>query len=745
MFQQKPMAAALVLALSAPLAHADKTLSTITVTATRTETAAENVAATVSVLERAEIERRLPGDAADLLRNEADVALARDLRRFGATRVNIRGIEDNRVTQMVDGVRLPDFYNGGGPTNFTMNAPGGASPDFLKRVEILRGAASSLYGSDAIGGVVGYLTLDPADLLAPGQRTAARYRISRNGDNDALRHSLMGAWRGESGEALLGYSRATAHAFENMGSDDSHTAKRSLPNPQDIRDQGLLMKFAYRPASGHKLSATLEGRKIDSDVDVLRLATSLPKVSAMSGDDHSRRLRGTVEWQHMPQGAWYERLTAKLYHQDSDTKNYNRQQRERTSATCAASGPVGVNNCLIDQEFLFSQIATGASLQFESGLKLGGQDHLLTYGVDTSRVKTEERRDATVRNQTTGTVGKNLAGDIFPLRDFAIGNTDTIAFFAQDEISGLAGGSLSLTPSLRYDWRRLAPKVDALAQAVLDNIKRKVARQSDGSLSPKLAAMWTFKPGVSAYGQLARGYRVPNYEEVNGAFRNNSQMYSIVPNPDLKAETSVGLEVGLKLNADKLRGQVALYDNRYRDFIASVQLNCPSDPRCVPAPIRMTSMYQNLSRVRIHGAEARAVWDVAPGWKLDGSVAVARGDNRSDGQPLNTVEPQRLSAGLLHDAGAWGAELRLRAAKAVTRTDDSDGAWFRPAGYGVSDLALWWRPMKGTQINLALNNLTDKKYWLWSDIRQSEGRDLTGADFYTQPGRKLSASLSYQF
>ncbi|NVD96903.1 TonB-dependent hemoglobin/transferrin/lactoferrin family receptor [Massilia sp. BJB1822] len=745
MFQQKPMAAALVLALSAPLAHADKTLSTITVTATRTETAAENVAATVSVLERAEIERRLPGDAADLLRNEADVSLARDLRRFGATRVNIRGIEDNRVTQMVDGVRLPDFYNGGGPTNFTMNAPGGASPDFLKRVEILRGAASSLYGSDAIGGVVGYLTLDPADLLAPEQRTSARYRISRNGDNDALRHSLLGAWRGDSGEALVGYSRATAHAFENMGSNDSHTANRSLPNPQDIRDQGLLMKFAYRPAPGHKLSATLEGRKIDSDVDVLRLAASLPKVSAMSGDDHSRRLRGTVEWQHMPQGAWYERLTARLYHQDSDTKNYNRQKRERTSATCAASGKEGVNNCLIDQGFLFSQIATGASLQFESGLKLGGQDHLLTYGVDTSRVKTEERRDATVRNLTTGTVGKNLAGDIFPLRDFAIGNTDTIAFFAQDEISGLAGGALSLTPSLRYDWRRLSPKVDALAQAVLDSIQRKVARQSDGSLSPKLAAMWTFKPGVSAYGQLARGYRAPNYEEVNGAFRNNSQMYSIVPNPDLKPETSVGLEVGLKLSADKLRGQIALYDNRYRDFITSVQLNCPSDARCVPAPIRMTSMYQNLSRVRIHGAEARAVWDFAPGWKLDGSVAVARGDNRSDDQPLNTVEPQRLSAGLLHDAGAWGAELRLRAAKAVTRTDDSDGAWFRPAGYGVSDLALWWRPMKGAQINLALNNLTDKKYWLWSDIRQSEGRELTGADFYTQPGRKLSASLSYQF
>lgn len=745
MFPLKPLSAALLLALGTPHAQADQTLSTITVTATRTETAGENVAATVSVVERADIERRQPADGADLLRDEPDVALARDLRRFGATRVNIRGIEDNRVTQMVDGVRLPDFYNGGGPTNFTMNAPGGVSPDFLKRVEILRGAASSLYGSDAIGGVVGYLTLDPADMLAAGENTALRYRVGHIGANDALRHSLLGAWRSETSEALFGYSRATAHAFENMGSVDTRNASRSLPNPQDVRDQGLLLKFGHRPAAGHKLALTVEGRKLDSDVEILRLAASLPKVSAMWGDDHSKRLRATAEWQHMPKGAWYDRLTARLYRQDADTRNNNHQKRDATSATCAASGPVGVNNCLIAQEFLFSQTATGGSLQFDSALKLAGQEHFLTYGLDTSRVKTEERRDATVRNLSTGTVGKNLAGDVFPLRDFAIGNTDTVAFFAQDEISGLAGGALTLTPNLRYDWRRLSPKVDALAQAVLDGIGRKVVRQSDGALSPKLAAMWAFSPNLSGYAQLARGFRAPNYEEVNGAFRNNSQMYGIVPNPDLKPESSTGLELGLKLRSDTVRSQFAVYDNRYRDFIASVQLNCPSDPRCVPLPIRMTSMFQNLSRVRIYGAEARAVWDMAPGWKLDGAVAMARGENRANGAPINTVEPQRLSAGLLRDAGEWGAELRLRAAKAVTRTDDRDGAWFRPAGYGVSDLSLWWRPAKGAQLNLSVNNLFDKKYWLWSDIRQADARMPTGVDFYTQPGRKLSASLAYQF
>ena len=744
MFQQKTIVGALALAFCAPFAHADETLSTITVTATRTETATDEVPATVTVVGRKEIERRLPADEADLLRDEPDVSLARDIRRFGATRINIRGIEDNRVTQMVDGVRLPDFYNGGGPTNFTMNAPMAASLDFLKRVEILRGPASSLYGSDAIGGVVGFLTLDPSDLLEKDQRAGGRYRIGYNGASDALTNTLLGAWRSESAEALIGYSRTEAHETENMGSLDVSAPNRTLPNPQDIRDQGVLLKLGFRPATGHKLSFAFEGREQDSDVVIRRLVSSLSKVTAMWGDDHTRRVRGTLEWEHKPQVAFYDRLTARLYRQEADTKNLNYQDRTNTGATCSASMGSG-NNCFIEQDFRFSQTATGGGAQFESGIKAWGADHLLTYGVDLSRVKTEEKRDADVWNLTRGTLSKNLAGDSFPLRDFAIGHTDTVAVFLQDEIGGLAGGPLSVTPSVRYDWRRLTPKVDALAQSVLTAINRKVEEQSDGAFSPKLAAMWAVNPTLSAYGQIARGFRAPNYEEVNGAFRNSSQMYGIVPNPALKPETSVGVELGMKLHAQKLRGQFAVYDNRYRDFIASVQLACPADPRCVAAPIRKTSMFQNLSKVRIYGSEVRAAWDFTPGWRVDGAVAYARGENELTKQPINTIDPLRFTAGIARDAGSWGAEARLRAAKAVSRTDDTDGEWFRPSGYGVTDLSVWWRPLKGAQISLAVHNLFDKKYWLWSDIRQADDRNPIGADFYSQPGRTLSASLSYQF
>lgn len=195
----------LLSAFSAPPAVADSELGTTVVTANRHETAIDQISATVTSVSRRDIDRRLPADDADLFRDDPDVAMARDMRRHGATRINIRGIEDNRVVQIVDGVRLPDYFNGGGPTNYTMNAPSGPMIDFLRQVEVVRGPASSLYGSDAIGGVVGYLTLNPDDIAKGDKVYGARLRGGYFGASSGLSGSVIGAFRSERFDVLLGY------------------------------------------------------------------------------------------------------------------------------------------------------------------------------------------------------------------------------------------------------------------------------------------------------------------------------------------------------------------------------------------------------------------------------------------------------------------------------------------------------------------------------------------------------------
>ena len=461
----------------------------------------------------------------------------------------------------------------------------------------------------------------------------------------------------------------------------------------------------------------------------------------MQGEDDSRRVRGSLEWEHKAQAGLYDRLTARLYRQTSDTDNSNIQTRTNTGATCSAVSGTG-NNCVVEQDFFFEQNTTGGGIQLEKAIVAGAYSHFLTWGADLSRVETQEKRDAFVyRNGVPKSPPNTLAGDTFPLRDFANGKTDTLGLFVQDEVGGLFGDKLTLTPGLRYDWRRLKPEVDALAQAVLTATGKEAVEQTDSAFSPKLAAVWRFTPAISGWGQVVRGFRAPNYEEVNGSFRNTAQSYGISPNPDLKPETSIGVELGLRASAAKLRGQVAVFDNRYKDFIESVRLTCPADPGCI-AGLGTTYMSVNLSRVRIYGTEARAAWDFTPGWRLDGAVAYAHGTDESTDQPLNSIEPTRLTLGLARDAGTWGAEARLRAAARKDRVDDSDGTWFRPAGYTTADLSAWWQVHRTARIAASVNNLFDKKYWQWSDIRQADATNPAGVDFYSQPGRNLSVSLS---
>ncbi len=741
-FALDPLAAAVAatLATSSLPAIADQQLRDTVVTATRSAAAIDDLPVTVTTVTREDMDRRLPMDEADLFRDDPDIAMTRDLRRFGSTRVNIRGIEDNRVVTMVDGVRLPDYYNGGGPTNFTMSANPTAFPDFLKQVEIVRGPASSLYGSDAIGGVVGFVTVDPSDIASLEKGYGLRVRGGYSGANNQFSGSFLGALRNERAEFLLGYGEARGHEIENMGKDGSTSRFREKPNPADTLDRGILAKLVLKPSAGHKLTTTIESREQNVDSDIRRLSGSLPRITGMLGDDNNERTRYSLEYEHKPDGLFYDRMVAKAYHQDSKTHNKNYQRRSNTSATCSAT-IAGANQCDIYQDFYFDQTSQGLNLQFESLL---GKDvtHLLTYGVDLMRLDTEELRDATRYNRTTGSVSKSIAGENYPLRDFAKGTTDTLGIFLQDGIA-LVGGRLTLTPGLRYDHTRLKPDVDALAQQVLTALNRRVEEQSYSHFTPKLAAQWKFDEVLSTYGQVAAGFRAPNYNEVNGSFRNTAQLYATIPNGELKPETSVGLELGLRAKAATARGQIAVYNNNYKDFIENIRLNCPSDPSCITG--YTTYQSQNLSKVRIYGAEVRGSWDFQPGWRIDGAVAYAHGDNLEDKQPLNSIEPVRASFGLVRDAGSWGAETRLRAATRKHRIDDSDGTWYRTPGYGVTDLAAWIKPSKDTRVTVALNNIFDKKYWLWSDIRQADATDPVGVDFYSQPGRNVRVAFQADF
>ncbi|MFT3952928.1 MAG: TonB-dependent receptor plug domain-containing protein [Piscinibacter sp.] len=142
-------------------------------------------------------------------RTEPGISVSNSPTPSGAGNFFIRGIGDNRVRLEIDGVRVPDYPGSNvGAGLYTRDF---VDYDSLKRVEIIRGPASALYGSDAIGGVVSFVTKDPGDYLREvGRDWYAGTKLSFNGIDRSFSETFTGAAAAAPGSSCCSIPAATA-------------------------------------------------------------------------------------------------------------------------------------------------------------------------------------------------------------------------------------------------------------------------------------------------------------------------------------------------------------------------------------------------------------------------------------------------------------------------------------------------------------------------------------------------------
>ena len=171
--------------------HAATAVADVVVTANRTVQELNRVAASITVLDQAAIERAQTPAIAELLTQTPGVAYSRNGGIGGVGSVYIRGAEGHHTVILVDGVKLNDPSTTQGGFNF-----GNLTVGDTARIEVLRGAQSTLWGSQAIGGVVNIITAAPStpfegNLLAEaGARGTTQFRAGVGGASDHLNWRL---------------------------------------------------------------------------------------------------------------------------------------------------------------------------------------------------------------------------------------------------------------------------------------------------------------------------------------------------------------------------------------------------------------------------------------------------------------------------------------------------------------------------------------------------------------------------
>ncbi|MGV8916237.1 MAG: TonB-dependent receptor [Pseudomonas sp.] len=728
-------------------------LQQMTVSATRNEQPVNSVPSTVTVHDRAELDRNNVNNIRDLVRYEPGVSVGGAGQRAGTTGYNIRGIDGDRILTQVDGVEIPDSFANGPYAQTHRNY---VDPEIMKRVEILRGPASVLYGSNAIGGAVSYFTLDPDDIIKPGQDVGARLKTGYSSADNSWLNSATVAGRHDDFDGLLHLSQRNGRETESYDDHGGTGLGRTAANPENNRATNVLAKLGWNYGEESRLGLTYEHFKDDTDTN---------QKSAVGGPFGGGQARGFYRSRTGNDTLTRERfgidnsfaLNSLLVDHVKWSLNYQVAKTDQSTEELY-SPPDRI--VMRERDTVYKDKQWVFDAQLDKAFAIADTQHLLTYGATIKQQKVTGLRTgsgtcvAVFRSCRTIGADSPAAGDrVKPTSDFPDPTITIYSLFAQDEIRW---NDWTFLPGARYDYTKLDPHLtqEFLRSADPDGL----GTVSDENktwhrVSPKLGVTYALTEQYTWYGQYAEGFRTPTAKALYGRFENLPQGYSVAPNPNLEPEKSKSYETGLRSNFDSGSFDLAVFYNKYRDFI--------NEDNIVPGATERVFEANNIKHATIKGAEVKGrlnldSFGATQGLYTQGSIAFLYGKNNDNGQPLNSVNPLTGVFGLGYDQDQYGGLLNWTLVKRKDRVNETGVAFnapdgtskqFKTPGFGILDLTGYYKVTDDVTVNAGLYNLTDKKYWRWDDVRGYDSTGEAGAtspanlDRLTQPGRNFGVNV----
>jgi iron complex outermembrane recepter protein len=628
--------------LTIPLGSSAIQIPGVVVTGTGRERAADEVYRPTTVLNGAELRRRLGSSVAATLADEPGIT-----QRYNgpaAAQPVVRGLSGDRVLVLEDGLRTGDVATTAADHAIAIE------PLTAERIEVVRGPAGLLYGSNALGGVINVIRDEVPRTLPErlsGMLSLQVESVNRGGSGGgfvllpighiALRGELSGRMAGET-RTPLGVLPSTDMRGFNAGVGASWIGSGSFFGAA-IRDYGLT----------YGVPGTFNGQTI-------------PGAHPGGVSIEMRRTAARV------QGGLFSRL-GPLSSLEFDG-NYVRFHQD--------------------------EIEQGGFVGTRFGQLLGTANVIARH-----------------RHEAGNLFSEGAFGAFFLGRDFATSGSATGSHPArQFAVAGYGFEELGWHPfrlqlGARYDRTRIEPRSAELGG--LDDVRSRDFGAFSGSVAglADIARGWTV--GVS----LARAFRTPSIEELYSDGPHLADFSYNIGNPDLAAEFGLGLDIFVRAALPRLHGEVSVFRNQVSNFIYHAPVFDPvtGEPVLDPRFRRFPVYRAQQDNSNLLGAEGKLQWELLHRLVMDASASYVQGTRSGDSTPLPFMPPLHGSVGLRYDApgyfvgAGWEGNRRQERLGEFETPTPGSSLWNATAG------VRWSARGQLHSVTLQVRNLGDEVWW----------------------------------
>lgn len=691
-------------------------LGSLVVTASGFAQEVKDAPASISVIGQESINEKPFTNIGDVLRDIEGVNITRG-GKTGGVDIGIRGLESKYTLMMIDGQRLSQNTSGARPNGFGDVDSAFIPPSSaIERIEIVRGPMSTLYGSDALGGVVNVITKkipdkwggqvsvaieEPTDSQYPGGNTTSFYL------GGPIKTNLLGL-------ALMGSFQTQRNAKGTYQS-----AKDEYTPLYKLGGFGERRNFNY----GARLSFTPENQEfvLSYDRGVQRYDNSEGQLGTLHKDVKPGKAGGGYS-DHLR----FTRDRVGLTHRiDLDSVVVESGVLWDQTKTIGRLNPISKSPKPHDglpRDIKYSNIIFNNKWMFALG------NHFISAGMQ-------------YRHQA---LKDNLVESPLDVKQHQW------ALFAEDE--WMMNDDLIATFGLRYD-----------------------KNEDFGShFSPRAYLVWNIDDNWQVKGGVSRAFRAPDLQQMHDdvVMVTGQGTAPILGNPELKPETSTSAELGFSYtNLDDFNFNATAFYTRFKDKIDTVEI-CKNDnsARCEKLnndwpDASKISQYQNLDDAKLYGVELGSRYQALENLVLSANYTYTQSRYRDDaGRRIPFSKTPRHMVNLKGDwkiAPEWSlwAEASFRAkeyrglemslgvdatGKATTFALDKK-LYYR--SYALVNVGTSYKPARDLSINFGVNNLFNKNFidYQAPEVYGARGNGYQNRYARVEEGRKLWLKLNYEF